>query len=420
MNSLKVFLLTFVLLFAFGVVAAQETMDVEEIIALDEDVEAADLDISEPKLLPDNPFYFLKNWGREIQAAFTFNRVKKTELRERFANEKLIELKKIVERKENAEVVKRAIENYQKEISKVKVTAERIKEKAQESPQVEKFLNKYVQQQVLHRQLLDKLETQVPPEAFEKIAEAKERHLEKFSEVMVKLEDKPEKIGERLENNLKEIRGSEFKDFKNLEVLKELEEKVPEAAKEAIQQVQTNSLIRLKEKVEQMSAEKLEKFQTYTERIAGEKEKQLEVLESLRIELKEKPAIKEMLIQSRERVLEKVQERVQERTMEKNCPEIEKPAYSFCKEGRTVIKKDEKGCIISFDCIMPAEVEVAPSPEKPQVCITLWNPVCGENGKTYSNECFAKVAGVDIGYKGVCKEEPVIEKVAPKIQQRLK
>ena len=58
MNSLKVFLLTFVLLFAFGVVAAQETMDVEEIIALDEDVEAADLDISEPKLLPDNPFYF--------------------------------------------------------------------------------------------------------------------------------------------------------------------------------------------------------------------------------------------------------------------------------------------------------------------------------------------------------------------------
>jgi hypothetical protein len=28
------------------------------------------------------------------------------------------------------------------------------------------------------------------------------------------------------------------------------------------------------------------------------------------------------------------------------------------------------------------------------VCILLWLPVCGENGKTYSNSCSAKCAGV--------------------------
>ncbi|MBC7539906.1 MAG: hypothetical protein H7281_13880 [Bacteriovorax sp.] len=28
------------------------------------------------------------------------------------------------------------------------------------------------------------------------------------------------------------------------------------------------------------------------------------------------------------------------------------------------------------------------------VCVQLWMPVCGENGKTYSNSCFANCAGV--------------------------
>lgn len=44
-------------------------------------------------------------------------------------------------------------------------------------------------------------------------------------------------------------------------------------------------------------------------------------------------------------------------------------------------------------------------------CIADWNPVCGENGKTYSNECFINKAGVKIKYKGACTKE-----VEPKIE----
>ena len=63
MNKLKVFLLSFVLLFAFGLILAQEAgpAEVTEAVNLDEDISASDLGISEPRLLPDNPFYFLKN-----------------------------------------------------------------------------------------------------------------------------------------------------------------------------------------------------------------------------------------------------------------------------------------------------------------------------------------------------------------------
>lgn len=229
---------------------------------------------------------------------------------------------------------------------------------------------------------------------------------------MTRLENK-EKIRERLENNLQKVQGSEFKDFKNLEILKKLEEKVPEAAKEAIQKAQENSLIRLKEKVEEMSAEKLEQFQSYTEKIAGVKEKQIEILENLRTELKAKPQIMENLLRSREKIMEQVREKVAER----DCPEIAKPESTFCRNGRVLIKKDENGCVVSFDCVVPAETNV-PNAEKTQACITLWNPVCGKNSKTYSNECFAKMAGIEIDYKGTCKS--LETGTSPQLREQIK
>merc|ERR1719376_1944459 len=36
------------------------------------------------------------------------------------------------------------------------------------------------------------------------------------------------------------------------------------------------------------------------------------------------------------------------------------------------------------------------------VCMTLWDPVCGEDGKTYSNSCYAGCAGVKPLHQGEC------------------
>jgi len=458
-KSTKYFIISlaiFSLVLTTSLVLAQDSEEIiisseaQQEVNLDEDVQPADLEVGQPTILPDNPFYFFKNLGRNIQSLFTFDPVAKAELRQKFANEKLIELKEMIQRKKSVQAIKRAAENYEGEIETVKRMTERIRENAQENEEVEKFLDKYTQHQVLHEKLLLKLESQVPLEAFEKIKEAREQHLENFKDVMLKLEEK-DKIPERLEKNLEKITGSNFKEFKNIEILDNLKERLPEDVKEKIEERKEIMLENLRQKLENLPQEQQERFKEYVEKISGDKIKQLDILSALEgTELSDKlkaviEKVKEISVQrienqyqnrvTKEKVeltitqatdlLAKVKSLIVEKTTTaEEIPEVFRLIEQA--EEKLVLAKQElevqnygkayslaiASSSLSRNAIRIMEVRAGFKEDETGtlICAAIKSPVCGKDEKTYLNICEAKKANAQIAYRGECKTNLVCAK----------
>ena len=275
-NSKKLLVLSVVFLTMALPVLAQET----ELEQVQDEITAQDLEVEEQTLLPDSPFYFFKNAWRRIRETFTFNTIKKIELKEKFAGEHLIELRELAKKGASPELLEKATGYYSRENEQIRARIENMEQGDASEPQLNQFLNKFSHQRILHLQILEKLEEQVPEQVREKISEQREEHLEHFTNVMLKLEDK-ENIPERLEAAIDKVRGNDFQEFKNIETLQEISEKMPEGVKEQLEDISSIRIQHFQEKLEQLSEQAQEQLQNYIEELPGNKERQLELLRNV-------------------------------------------------------------------------------------------------------------------------------------------
>jgi len=264
-------------------------------------VTISDLGIENPGLLPTNPFYFLKEWGRGVRRVFTFNPVTKAELELRIANEKAAEAKQVEEiAPENAGAVAEAVQNYEEAQIRLRVRLESLKETSK-NPNVDRLLNELTDRTVKHQKLFDEL-----AKKFENAGEVKtavEAAKDKLGEAAAAgaLKDDPAKFAAKLENALIASKGGDLKHVQSVELIDRLQEKTAEKTWESLERLKRDFSERLKEDIEKvLEKDSSAKVRAAIEELPGDASRRSILLEEIKASAEAR--VKEVLEKTAEKL----------------------------------------------------------------------------------------------------------------------
>ncbi|MCP6720337.1 MAG: DUF5667 domain-containing protein [Patescibacteria group bacterium] len=225
----------------FGLsVSAQESGEGE--VVINGGVTVEDLGVGKPKILPTNPFYLFKEWGRGIRSFFTFGAIAKTRLELRFVNIRAAEIKVLEEKRgDNLRGIKKAINNYNKNIERLKKRITSLKETS-ENPNVDNFLNLLADRTIKHQELFEELS--LKKEALRDTIEIVRDGLDDVSVEVIKKLDSPEKFKIRLEKAINNQREDVLKEFNAINALDRLEKKLPTDAQAKISELKGDLILK--------------------------------------------------------------------------------------------------------------------------------------------------------------------------------
>ncbi|MFH0712904.1 MAG: DUF5667 domain-containing protein [Candidatus Jorgensenbacteria bacterium] len=234
-NFGKIAIVVLVLSLLFGavslVVKAHEGVEDETGL----EITFEDLGLNEPKLLPGEPLYFLKNWQRGIRRLFSFGASKDAYLETEIMNELAAEIKAL-EEKGSEKGLTLALQNY-------KENAERLRQKISSlnetsgNENVERLLNSLMDRIIKHEEIFGELEGITGVK--EELSSAKTELEMAVGEAVTKL-DSADNFKTRVEGILSGLKDNPLKELRVIYVLNYIEEKVPEDIRNKIRELETD------------------------------------------------------------------------------------------------------------------------------------------------------------------------------------
>ena len=137
-------------------------------------------------LLPDSFFYPVKTWWEEVRLFFTLSDEKKADLELKFANRRLLELKKLCEEKDNCDLAEKLAPKFQDRIER---SIQKLESASEKGKDVEAIVEKLKENQEKQQAVLESVYEKVPDQAKEHILEAMEKSAEGLSNAIEKVQN---------------------------------------------------------------------------------------------------------------------------------------------------------------------------------------------------------------------------------------
>lgn len=346
------------------------------------------LNTPDPTLLPDSPFYFLKDVGRNVQMFFTFDPVKKAELRMDFANQKLAEANKLVNNNPNNEsIITKALENYRKEAQKLKDYASTLNKN---NPNNETLLNKVTENNVIHQKVLEDIENKVANK--DKAQEVKNQALEILTTTSFEV-GTPEKVKEKIEQNMQ---GQQMDGSDKVEMLKNMQETLPDESNKKLMLEIQEAVINQGINNQNLSQEEKDKIQALAQELTKDKVYQKMLVEDF---------AKKLITENQDTFnqLKNISAEDSQKLKDLAQSVLSGDEINFedalSQFNSLDISSDSKKILDGVQSQLINKIN-----KDDVACIQVVNPVCGVDGTTYNSSCEASKQGVTIDYNGKCGE----------------
>ncbi len=294
---------------------------------LDLTVQAKDLGVSSPIILPDNPLYKIKSVLRLLQLMVTLDPLQKAELLIRQDNQKTLEAAELIRRNSSLITINKSLEvllEIQNDFSKLKVHIKDLAKLKEKNPEkVDKLIDRIIANGLARQTVFSAIEGKVYGEDFVKIEKIRTSVLEDGIDSLLQLTDgNAEILVAKLEQAVNSGAGSQFKELKAIQLLTEIKRFQPEKVGLIIAASETRLIKRFETKILQMNVkDRNSKLLAYADNFLGNPVRQFEAFDAFKKDFVD-PQTKLLTEALKEKAIENLTERISEITDAKSQQEL--------------------------------------------------------------------------------------------------